>query len=281
MKWESPLPNNVTFNRTLFKYRGLRLPDGNVNTNTKSIFTQRALWFDNPASFNDPFDCNLRLRSSTVPEHIVQKARREAEANWPDIPKEVVESAVQAVINKPGIGDASFEQCRKRIYEQNSVFCWADNGNNVAMYAYYADNHKGICLQFEIEHRHILGQVMTVNYMEEFPNLDYSNLTGTSTLAESLLLTKALCWQHEKELRVIRHDEPPGLVAFPPEFLSRVIFGCRSTEEDIEIVKTWLAGWPAEVQLARAVPDDKSFSMKIEDFEAILPADKDGDSSAL
>lgn len=142
------------------------------------------------------------------------------------------------------------------------------------MFAYYADNHKGICMEFDVDHRHLLGQVMPVIYSEHLPNLDYSELRGTTELIESLLLTKAKCWQHESEQRVVRQNESPGLVNFPPEFLTRVIFGYRCTKEDIDLVKSWLVGWPTLIRFARAVPDDKSFTMKVEDFETLNPQAK-------
>lgn len=129
MNWKSPLPEDVLFKHTLYKYRSLRYPDGKINTYTQGIFDGRSLWFDKPASFNDPFDCNLKLWSSKVPEDIVNYAREKAMEKLPKAAEKVIEAAAQAAINKLGIGNRSFDQERKRIYEDSSVFCWADSGS--------------------------------------------------------------------------------------------------------------------------------------------------------
>ena len=269
MNWKSPLPEGILHFKDLFKYRSLRLPNGEPNPNTKSIFEGKALWFDKPATFNDPFDCNLRLWTSKTPQRLIEIVRRKIRKDNPHIPEVQIHELVDLAAKETGNHDSVFNGQREKIYEKSSVFCWADRGDNIPMFSYYADDHRGICLQFRVEHRHVLGQVMAVEYKGQLPNLDYSEISGTDQLVKSLILTKSLCWQHEQEKRVFRKDIPPGVVSFPPEYLTRIIFGCRSTEQDVELAKSWLAGWPTEVVLARALPDQTDFRLQIQDFETL------------
>lgn len=245
------------------------MPDGSPNKYTKAIFDQAALWFDKPSNFNDPFDCNLKLWTSKTPEHIVNQARAEALKNWSGFPHEIVNSVVDTVVANPAIANRTFEQHREYIYEKSSVFCWATRGDNIAMFAYYAADHTGICLEFDLEHRHEAARVMSVEYENKLPELDYSKITETDQLVKSLLLTKARCWDHEEERRVVRQGIGPGLVHFPKEALIRVIFGCRATDDDITLVKSWMANWSTPVILAKAKPDEADFRLMIEDFETV------------
>jgi hypothetical protein len=269
MNWQSPLPDGVMFYRDLFKYRTLRTPTGEVNTYTQDIFTSRALWCDKPSAFNDPFDRNLPLYSSQVPPHVMEEARATILAEQPNVPEWALQAALNHASKQTEVLQGSIEKERNITYNESSVFCWATRGDNIAMFSYYADSHKGICLQFKLEHRHPLAMAMQVEYEEKFPALDYSQITNTDQLVKSLILTKAKCWGHEGESRVFRRAIPPGKATFPSESLVRVIFGCRSTDEDITLVKSWLSGWPSRVILARATPDEQSFTLKINDVDNI------------
>ena len=271
MNWQSPLPDDVMFYWELFKYRTLRTPTGEVNPYTLDIFTSRALWCDKPASFNDPFDCNLPLRANEVPAHALEQARAIIRAEQPNLQEHLLEEALNHARQQDWVINGSIEKELNLIYRQSSVLCWAMRGDNIAMFSYYADSHRGICLQFRLEHRHPLALVMKVEYEETFPNLDYNQITGTDQLIKSLILTKAKCWQHEGERRVFRRAVPPGKQAFPPESLVRIIFGCCSTGKDIELVKSWLIGWPTPVIIAKARPDTQSFTLRIEDLETVMP----------
>lgn len=268
MNWQSPLPDDVMFYRDLFKYRPLHYPDG-VPNYTQDIFTSHAVWCDKPAAFNDPFDCNLPLHCSRVPDNVMQEARAQILREQPGLSSVHLQSALDHASRQTSVLEGSISKERRLVYNESSIFCWATRGDSIPMFSYYADSHRGICLQFTLEHRHPLAVAMEVEYEEQFPNLDYSQITGTDQLVKSLILTKAKCWDHENERRVFRRGVPPGKEPFPPESLTRVIFGCRCTDKDIDLVKGWLAGWRGAVILAMAKPKSDSFSLIVEDFETI------------
>lgn len=268
MNWQSPLPDDLMFYRDLFKYRPLHYPNGTRNY-TQDIFTSRSVWCDKPAAFNDPFDCNLPLHCSSVPTNVMDQARAQILREQPGIPEAHLQMALNHASRQISVLEGTISTERHLIYHESSVFCWATQGNSIPMFSYYADSHRGICLQFKLEHRHPLALAMEVEYEEQFPNLDYSQITGTDQLVKSLILTKAKCWSHENERRVFRRNVPPGKETFPAESLVRVIFGCRCQETDIDLVKGWLSGWPSPVILAKAKPNVDSFSLVIDDFETL------------
>ena len=90
-----------------------------------------------------------------------------------------------------------------------------------------------------------------------------------ANLIRSLIGTKAKRWEQEEEHRIFRDQIPAGPVNFAPKILKRVIFGAKTTEQDMATVKEWLKGWPSPVILSKAEPDAQSFKLDIRDVETV------------
>ena len=204
-----------------------------------------------------------------VPEHLLEAACVAVAKEHPRLSKKAVERLVRKLTKKPRAFDHILEEKRRVIREDSSVCCWAGNGVSVTMYGYYADSHHGICLQFRIEHRHQLGQVLPVNYVPDYPKLNYGDLARDPDLAKYLMFTKAQTWEHEEERRVFRYDEREGRVNFEPQQLVRIIFGVKCSDHDIGMVKNWINNWPCPVVLARAKAQEAAFALRIVDFETV------------
>src|SRR5215471_10652627 len=96
------------------------------------------------------------------------------------------------------------------------------------MWAYYADDHEGVCLRFQGTPLSTLAGCLPplrVNYATEFPAVPFYDST-LFRQAQALIATKSEAWKHEREWRIVRH-QGHGEVAFPPEALDGVILGCR------------------------------------------------------
>ena len=102
------------------------------------------------------------------------------------------------------------------------IACFTERFNNLPMWAHYANNHTGICLEYDIEailntHTidHILRYLYPVYYVETLPDIIKDTLKQKDLLknlreswAVSLVLHypsihKLIEWQYEKEWRLI------------------------------------------------------------------------------
>ena len=135
------------------------------------------------------------------------------------------------------------------------------------MFAYYADGHKGICLEFKVGFEHEIGVAAPVVYPPAFPLLNYIQVH--KDLSNILIFRKAPFWAHERELRAFRYDVPPGYVSFSSNLLRRVIFGSEATSETVTLVKKWCSAWESPLVLAHAKPMPDRFELRIEDFEEL------------
>lgn len=132
------------------------------------------------------------------------------------------------------------------------ISCFSKIDNSVLMWSHYADNNKGICLEFENE------GFLDVSYSEErtairIRKLMYKILWNFHTkekleiskkelpiflIAIAPLLTKSKDWAYEKEVRCIFNSSNKQLISRNDQFFYRlktlksIILGCRTSEND-------------------------------------------------
>jgi Protein of unknown function (DUF2971) len=274
-----------------YKYRPLYVPtkDGkrDVHPFTESIFTKAELYFGAPAEFNDPFDCNLKL-------HMDDSTDAEWEAYCDDLM--VANPSVGAAIlpfknnkgwnNNPAFAADIGNETQLAHYNDSSVLCLAKTGKSIPMFSYYGDSHSGIAIEFSFSDFEVPcgislaassgklygGKVSCydVEYPETFPELNYHRLRNTTDgLMRNLIFTKSVEWSHEQEFRIFRRNVPKGLVSFERPLLTGVVFGCKTAEADVELVKKWLNGWPSDVVLSKAEPASDRFELVVHELEVI------------
>ena len=116
--------------------------------------------------------------------------------------------------------------CRKRMSD-DGITCFSEDPLAILMWAYYADRHTGVCLEFDTEVVSWIGAARQVQYTENYPDLSFLRPDWDRTFSK-LILTKAKEWEHEKEWRFFDADPPYNRRrAFPPNALTGVIFGAR------------------------------------------------------
>jgi hypothetical protein len=266
-----------------YKYRPLYTgaPDKTgkreIHPHTKSILKDARVYFSAPCNFNDPFDCNLKL-------HVQDSTDAEWEAYlrpWANQDPNIHNALVnQAWKTNPALFQNAGGPTLKTNYVESSVLCFAKNGKSVPMFAYYADDHRGIAIEFTIAYQDAIsgfkgptaGLIIAkdVSYPDLFPDLNYHRIRNDADrMIETMLFTKSSEWKHEREFRIFRRQVPECATSFERTFITRIVFGYRTTEEDILLVKDWLKGWPSDVVLAKAKPANDKFELLIEDFGVV------------
>lgn len=85
---------------------------------------------------------------------------------------------------------------RKNILKNKGLLCFSEDRHNPVQWAHYADNHKGMCLGFEIPEE----KLKKVKYVSERLDKDVLNQMDYD---EKILTTKFSHWSYEKERRLI------------------------------------------------------------------------------
>lgn len=212
---------------------------------TERIFTHNEIYFAAPKDFNDPFDTLQRFIYPASPPERERFVREWARRCLPHIPQPVVDVMVRGWVEAGEdilLLESLCEELTHKMQQSNAVFCMTEKRDNILMWAHYAGQHTGFCLEFRTDSP-FFSRVRPVIYQKCLPKQDLVEFlsAGIRTLPV-YLVTKAEDWAYEKEWRVGDPGLGPGPRRYPPEALTGVIFGCRMDET----AKRQITGWCRE-----------------------------------
>lgn len=128
------------------------------------------------------------------------------------------------------------------------VYSLSQSATDELLWAYYADSHRGFCLEYELDELmayKLSGQRWTtVDYQDNVPAIELVDVLAIEKsqdkLVQKFIGTKSKRWQHESEVRVVTHQ--PGLFEYDFRALKAVYFGARSTRHLRRRVMRAMAG---------------------------------------
>lgn len=234
--------------KSLFKYKPL-------NNFTLDIIVNNRIYYPKPESFNDPFDTQCSFKnSSAIIEPNNQDKIKKAFPN--EDPNEVL-----AYTRKDLTGDIdSF----KKELKDFGILSLAEDEKDILMWSHYADDHKGVCIEFERNDSNELGNLKVtrkVAYTKNYPSMNVKSLLSKDGHEKSLmrvLYTKSEHWNYEREWRNFQADGGK-VYPIPGEILS-ITFGARASELDIDIIKK-LVGH--SIPLYQAQLKENEFGIKL------------------
>ncbi len=132
---------------------------------------------------------------------------------------------------------AGFERWRGAMDIDHGLLCFSSKATNPVLWSHYAENHRGVCLAFDVPD-HLL---LEVQYVSKRGRIDVDAFIGSDGEAGECLIRRALAtkythWRYENEWRVfisLDHEAREGdlyFADFGPEIrLRQVIVGPKST----------------------------------------------------
>lgn len=216
-----------------------------VDGNHIAPLIDNRIWLANATTFNDPFDCVMnfnfetdtsispqdRLLDSFIQEKLSSCMTSKCRSEWKK----------QAENFQKRIGSA-YVSCFSEPEQLTSLLMWA----------YYANGHRGYCVEYEMSaiRKGFMGDIFPINYSSTYvtqqliDEKDYSQSEIWQFMFD-YAFTKSSEWEHEKEWR-IGHPSPNNkngyLIPFAPP--KNIYFGCKSSKEDILTIKTTLKDKP-------------------------------------
>lgn len=222
---------------------------------------EKNFWFSKPVLFNDPCDSAMHLLHSNERVQVIDKLNSHLMENC------------DPVMLLEGINDIkSFQKVRNDVLDRiknRGICCFTTKFDNPLMWAHYADEHRGVCLEYAVTDDRTLDDFHRVKYSNQIDAKrimqSYSHSGGIcDELDLELLTTKPKEWEYEEEYRYIISSGDTKCVL--PVQLRSIIFGARFPEEDIEEIVAILSEYPARPKLKRATIDSQSFSIKVFDW---------------
>lgn len=244
----------------LYKYRPL-------NEFTLEIITNGMIYFPKPDVFNDPYDCDIRIDHKVSNDDYMKIIEYEGLSKGilrKDIEKELKR---QRIINEvPSSFLEKLEYGCTEYYKSNKnmgVLSLCEDYRNILMWAHYADDHNGICIEFErSEGNHLGNDEMTkpVRYLKSYPRIKATDFitSKNASLTQKMLWTKSLDWEYEKEWRML--IEKGNTAVSIPGKITSIIFGIRASQRSIDIVRKLIEG--TEIKLRQAEKLANEFGIK-------------------
>jgi len=224
----------------------------------ESILVRNTLYFPNASKVNDPFDCKVprvdHFEAGFLRE--VLDAKRKSGAILSALEDDVLS------------GDAGKVYALVEEWENNvrkaGFLSLCETQDDLVMWSHYADGHKGICLEFSLDHWPGANiSVLPVTYSLSRMKLSLTpKAWGTGGIAAVIFLSKFYGWRYEKEWRFV---DPwcSGDHEFPPECLTGVVFGCNIAEAVETRVREWIGAGRCEPRLYRAKLKGLEFGLEI------------------
>jgi hypothetical protein len=238
---------------------------------TYDLIARSKLYLASPLSFNDPYDCLalavLDGREKELADLLAEYSPRATATDR--------ERAVEMLRNDPEFKRHVQDEARRQLELRQAVCSFASDSDdspahsNLLLWGHYADHHKGVCLEFDLERlQKSFPNSAPVSYSNQCDPIDVFDVLLASDddahQAERLanwVLTKAECWRYENEWRI--YGEGVGVRSFPPECLTKVILGARTPPDDQNMVQEWLAERPIVVPVCRADLQTNEFRIRI------------------
>ena len=174
----------------------------------KWFLSNHSLKLTDPTKFNDPFETAIDYNKSLSVAGF-RKLRSSYEKLTP----------------------ADVLQLNNDLFKELSsygVICFTESATDILMWAYYGEYHRGVCFEFvPTEDPYFFKELRKVDYKE---NLGVINKIGEKLLVNDVIYSKAKCWQHEKEWRVLKVNKADKIWPINPKAIKSVIFGCNMAD---------------------------------------------------
>lgn len=217
-------------------------------------------WFSNPTDFNDPFDCQIDLECREIP--FDEYMKHYVLAKYGETLKEGVmyehSFPVDAIVD--GHFTSSFRELmidfRKHVQEEvrrGGVLSLSGKFDNTTMWSHYADNHQGICIEYEpalFNGAQDIHKICSkVNYMDK-KDISFNiyelyakcsnnqNKNQFDKLLKELALTKSDDWKYEEEWRLFHKNK--GIMRYSDLAIKGIYFGLNCGLEEKRAIRNIL-----------------------------------------
>jgi hypothetical protein len=250
----------------LYKHRPLNVEDEASISKARSILVQNRIWAASPASLNDSKDMSFKLVFNSDLKTRTKWAKEHSHLlNGLSPGQRLLRQKQLARMRMTSEMEIGLKQEIKRSM---GVFCASIDPRNRLMWAHYAAEDRGICIQLAPYEDELFLIARKVIYNNVFPMLV---VPAPPKATQEYYLHKSQDWAYEKEWRVVLPINNCSITLRPPA-ISAVILGARVKRETVEVVMSLLQererlGKPP-LKVYQAYLNDESFDIRIRSYDS-------------
>lgn len=269
--------DNINFR----KFKSAKLPVAYKYTSAKhglKNLKNGELYFSNPEVFNDIYDSRAKISMEDIKKiafvgaaySIVEQAVNESFYRDDKFIKMLLSenkdkkfSYLVDVLNLMPADLSSYiiqrftpVLCGMHTASNNKIACLSSKNDSLSMWAYYADNYEGVCIEYSLHNDTIL-------YDNCF-KVQYSDLKFPFSLSSNeVYYYKSREWEHEQEWRIVADIGDKNTLK--TNCITAVYLGCKISQEDrnefLELAK--LQG----VSLFESKPSESHYSLEFKKID--------------
>ena len=233
--------------RHLYKYGSFNL------ARLEPIITKNELYLPTPNQLNDPAEARPRLAKLSL-ERIFSFLYNMFLINNPGLPPEEYEKAkAQIIYNGTRFGPSVLLKEMSRALhgelETLRIYSMSKRRDNMSLWAKYADDHKGFCLEFSNSGLFAAAREVRYGDVVDFDPTDLAQMNAY------FLFEKTLDWQTEEEVRLVSPRGSKEVVQFDPNLLTSIIIGEQMPEANIGVIREWANLRSPKLAMVRAEYD--------------------------
>lgn len=230
------------------------------------------IFFSNPLNFNDPFEIEYLLELERLsPKQFIDFFPSELKnIDTFHVKEKEFRFREKQVFNKEVKNN---KHLKNAVFEKIGFSCFSKKNDEFLMWSHYGDKHRGICMEFNREKLDLainIG-VEDISYETKLPKIraTIKNLGNNEENLKKIMLTKLMHWEYESEVRaaVYLNESRGNLYNYKPDILESIIFGCKTTTDDKELIRNILKLHDKynHVKIKDAYLDSETSEVKIKD----------------
>ncbi|MBP4141899.1 DUF2971 domain-containing protein [Flavobacterium sp. P4023] len=138
------------------------------------------------------------------------------------------------------------------------VVCYSSDYTNKLLWSHYGDQHKGMCLVFEIS-KEKMEVIYKVNYQQRLPEINITDDSDTFDDIVKIVTTKSTEWKYENEYREVFLSK--NMLDDYPGELVEIVFGCRTPFEDIKMLTDIAVSKNKEILISKMVISNSEYNL--------------------
>lgn len=209
----------------LFRYR-------KANEFSLDELENEYIYFPSNRELNDPFDAShMMLKMTTDDEEMVKLYNQLLDQSINEPMRAYVKKQYE---NKPDELSKFVMNGTINFISTYGIACFTVSPIHIVLWAMYADNHEGICIQYDInKDKAFFDGVRSVEYLERLEIIEYKPASNPESSNE-IFYRKLNLWEKEFEVRLIKPKN--GKHKINPESVRSIIFGLRAKDDYIKKV---------------------------------------------
>lgn len=215
--------------RFLYKYRCMDQPHSREKL--REILVDSVLQLRSPSGFNDPFDMSAHFVIEGSDYQRRTRFKELIRSQAPSMPWKQQQEAIRRLMYASE--KELHEVCRQAlsgIRATTGVYCFAGTAKSTLMWSHYAQDHTGVCIQFErVRDYRVLLHALPVVYDREFPQVNW--IEGMQEAIGTMLFAKHPDWRYEQESRMILIGQADKYLMIAPAAVTGIILGCRCSPQ--------------------------------------------------